>query len=466
MRHFMFADIKIGNRKSLTIRLLVSLFLVLSSVSVIRAQSALIPELDLEDAVKEAFGNNPQIKVSESKTRIAEAQIKEARTGKQPSVLVTQSAIRSNNPVFVFGSLLEQGRFGASNFAVDSLNHPSGLFNFRSSIEATIPILDQNQTRSRITRSEINKKRTELNQESVRQQLRFDVIRSFYGAIVSKEMLQVNREAVRSARANRKKAKDMVELGMTTNADFLAAEVELSNADQLQLESESNLITSMAALNVTLGDEPDLERVLTGSLPEKFFPIESQEDLIRIAFENRPDYQIAELNVESAASQLKSIKDQKLPRVDAFGNFGYSSPYAIDGSSDYTVGVKLTFTLYDAGRNARIEQSSEGETVARLEKEQLGNQIRLEVIRALQNHKTAGSGIKVYIQTIAHAEEALRIVQDRYTHGLTTFNEVINRESALVRARQGLLAARFRHYLSYASVLLATGRLTGVGAFE
>ncbi len=215
-----------------------------------------------------------------------------------------------------------------------------------------------------------------------------------------------------------------------------------------------------------MGDKADLEREYTGTLKEIYFPVEEQDELIRIAFENRPDKKRAEIAAQNSREQTKSIKNQKLPSVNAFGNFGYSSPYVANGSTDYTVGVSLTYTLFDAGRKARIEQAATGENLADLQTEQLNNQIRLEVIRASQNYKTARAKIQVSIKSITQAEEAVRIIQDRYKFGLTTFNEVLRAESALVRAKHNLLNARFEYYISYASIMLATGRLTDVRAFE
>ncbi|CAN5434686.1 TolC family protein [soil metagenome] len=442
------------------------LTIVFASVVAVTAQSIIPPKLALDEAIDKAITNNPQTRVSDSRLRIADLKIKEAKTGRQPFFQFSQSVIQSNNPVFVFGSLLEQGRFGASNFAINSLNNPSGLTNFRSLVSGQMPIFDQRQTKARVDLASTAKSQAELQAEAVRQQLRFDVLRNFYGAVLGKEMLMVNDEALRSAEANRKKTKDMVDVGMTTDADFLAAEVELANAGQQKIESESSLTVTTAALNLLLGDKPALEREIVGDLQEKYFPVDDQDELIRMAFANRPDYLSSELAIKKSQRQSKAVKDLNLPKVDAFGNFGYSSPYIANGSTDYTVGVSLTYTLFDAGRKARAEQAAEAVTLAESEKQVLANQISLGVVQAFQAHKTAKAKIEVSIKSITQAEGSLRIVQDRYKFGLTTFNEVIRSESALVRAKHNLLTARYEYYVSYASLLLATGRLTDVRLFD
>jgi outer membrane protein TolC len=446
-------------------RLVGVIYFVLISIFPVDAQVSFPYSLSLDSAVEKALLNNPQTKIAESRLRTAELQLAEARTGKRPSLLFSQSTVRSNDPVFVFGTRLQQGRFTVSDFALNSLNNPAALTNIRFLVSGQMPLFDQHQTSSRIAVADTSKKQAELHAEAVGQHLRFDVIRAYYGVILGQEKLKVSDGAVRSAEANCKKTRDMADTGMTTEADYLAAEVELANAGQQKLEAHSELVVSKAALNLLLGDDPGVERFFTGDLQERFFWIEEQDALIRTAFASRPDYISAGLAVEKSHRETKAVKDLSLPRIDAFGNVGHSSPYIANGSTDYTVGVSLTYTLFDAGRKARQEQAAEAETHAEAEKQALANQIVMEVVKAYQAYLTAQQKIKVSIKSISQAEEALRIVQDRYKFGLTTFNEVIRAETALVRAKHNLLGARYEYYVAYASVLLATGQLTDVRAF-
>lgn len=439
---------------------------ILAMFSSVSSQNGVYRSLDLKTAVDKALDGNPITKIADSRIKIADSKIKEAATSKRPAVSFSQSIIGSNNPVFVFGSKLEQGRFGPADFSIDSLNNPNGLFNFRTQVNASIPLFDQRQARSGVALAETERRQTVLMAEAARQQLRYDVIRAYYGVVLERDLVKVAADAVKTAEANRKQTFDMVEVGMTTEADFLAAEVELANTGQRKLEAESQLITTLASLNLAIGEKPDTGHALTGELHERFFPIEEQPDLIRIALENRPDYQRALLDAEKSRIRLRSVRDLRLPRVDAFGNFGYSSPYIANGSTDYTVGINLTYNLVDPGRKARTERAVEEEALAGLELQNLENQIRLDVIRAVQSVRTSEAKIKVSIKSIAQSKEALRIVEDRYRIGLTTFTEVLRSGTALVRARQDLLNNRYEYYLSYARLLLATGRLDDVRWFS
>lgn len=441
--------------------------LLLFSIAALASGQGVFPApLKLESAVEKALDRNPQARLSGSKIALAEIKVKEAKTGMAPTVQFTQSVTRSNDPVFVFSSLLEQGRFKAANFALDSLNDPKGMVNFRSATEFRMPIFDQRQTSARVDRAEIAKQRAELEADAVRQQLRFNVIRSFYGTILAREMLNVSAQAVKAADANSKKSKDMSDIGMTTDADYLAALVERANVGQQKVEAESALVTSLAELNLSIGEKVNLEHDLIGDLQERYFPVDDQDALIRAAFQNRPDYLAAELAIQSGRRESKAIRDTRLPRVDVFSSVSYNSPYIANGSSDYMVGVSVSYSVFDAGRKYRIEEATEAETSAASEKQVLADQITFEVVRALQNYKTAKAKIEVSIRSIAQAEEALEIVQYRYGSGLSTFDRVVRSEAALVKARHDLLTARYEYLLGYASVLLATGQLRDVRMFD
>ena len=153
---------------------------------------------------------------------------------------------------------------------------------------------------------------------------------------------------------------------------------------------------------------------------------------------------------------------------------GKLTAYVLDGEMDNFIrlrapAIEIVATVAGEKRPlalAAVANSATGETIAGFEKENLADQIRLEVVRAAQNYRTARAKIQVSVKAIAQSEEALRIIHDRYDVGLTTFAEVLQAEAMLVRSKFNLLRARYEYLISYAAVLLATGRLTDAGVFE
>ncbi len=77
--------------------------------------------LTLSQAVEIALAKNPLIRATAARRELADAQLAVALATRMPFLQASESVTTSNNPVFVFGSLLEQGRFGANNL-VSSLS--------------------------------------------------------------------------------------------------------------------------------------------------------------------------------------------------------------------------------------------------------------------------------------------------------------------------------------------------------
>jgi outer membrane protein TolC len=92
--------------------------------------------MPLKDAVRHALAANKSMAVSTSDRSAAERRVVEARSGNLPKVNYSESWTRSDNPVFVFSSLLTQHQFGEQNFQVSPLNRPDFLNNFQSQLTA------------------------------------------------------------------------------------------------------------------------------------------------------------------------------------------------------------------------------------------------------------------------------------------------------------------------------------------
>jgi outer membrane protein TolC len=326
-------------------------------------------------------------------------------------------------------------------------------------------LFDQRQTETRTAQARIAQQEADQQTEMAAQQLRFAVIRTFYGLLLAQARLEVSDEAVKTAEADVKRARDTFESGLVVQSDLLAAEVQLSEFRQQQIQAKGDLVTAIAALNTAIGLPVERPQQPLGELVERSFPTETVEALSEQALRDRPDYQRAVLSTRASEVRSRGARGEWLPRVDAFVNAGASGRYVAGGSGDYAAGASITFNVFDAGRKARIDQSRAAESIATAQQEQLANQIRFEVMRAYQQYVSARERMAVVAQVTAQATETLRMVQDRYHAGLTTITELLRAQTALVRARSDVLAARYEQYVGYANVQLAAGRLKDVGAF-
>jgi outer membrane protein TolC len=451
--------------------LLLSFAVAGQSASVFAQDTGNSPQADSQEAitlpmaVEIALRTNPLTRATVSGRQIADAQLAEARASRLPQVQLSETFTNGNNPVFVFGSLLEQARFTQQNLNLPSLNNPDPLTNFRVGVTVKAPVFDQRQAATRIKRAKLGQEQVSAQTSQVEQQVRFETLRAFYGLLLAQAKKEVSDEAIKLAEADVKLSRDRAEAGTAVVSDLLAAEVQLAEARQQVIQTAGEIVTAEAALNTALGLPVSTPRKIAGELIEKNIDVAGQEELLRLAVERHPDLNRAALITRSVEAQVTGARNEYLPRVDVFANFGASRHNFASGSGDYLVGASVTFNLFDAGRSARIAEARAAANLAASQQEHLTNQIRLEVVRAHQQYVSARERLKVAGRIIGQAVEALRIVQDRYQEGLTTITEVLRAETTLVRARLNVLSSRYDYYVGYASVMLATGRLSDVQAF-
>ncbi len=111
--------------------------------------------LSLSEAVQMGLQQNPQIEASAASKGAADTRIEQARSGRLPQVTYSESFQRSDNPVFVFGSLLTQHQFTQDNFDLGSLNKPNFLNNFQSQIRVNQTLYDFGRTKAQVRSAEL-----------------------------------------------------------------------------------------------------------------------------------------------------------------------------------------------------------------------------------------------------------------------------------------------------------------------
>ncbi|MCI0479566.1 TolC family protein, partial [Candidatus Uhrbacteria bacterium] len=141
----------------------------------------LVATLTLREAVGEALAKHPSIAAADARQNVATAREAEARAMRLPRVDVSETVMRSNNPVFVFGSLLEQGEFSQQHFDPAFLNAPDAMTNFRTSITARYAVFDRFRTMTSITQGRNGVERADLEIEETRQRVRSEAIARYYG---------------------------------------------------------------------------------------------------------------------------------------------------------------------------------------------------------------------------------------------------------------------------------------------
>ena len=216
--------------------------------------------MSLNDAVRLALDKNKSIEASSAANKAAETRISEARSGLLPKVNYSESWARSDNPVFVFSSLLTQHQFGTQNFQIGPLNHPDFLNNFQSQLTADQVLYDAGQTKHAVRSAELTKDITSEEGRRTQMEVIAGVVRAYYDSLLSADQLNATGQAMRSAEADLERAQAIRSAGMSTDVDTLSIRVHLAGVREQQIRREADVDVARAALNDAIGLPLDTHR--------------------------------------------------------------------------------------------------------------------------------------------------------------------------------------------------------------
>jgi outer membrane protein len=436
-----------------------------AAVSLLVVSTAWAQPLTLREAAAEALSRNPQTAAAAAEVDAARARLNQARAAWLPLVDASANSSRSDNPVFVFASLLEQGRFAPQYFDPAFLNAPPVFRNDRLTLNVKYALFDQLRRFDMNAQARQGVTRAHSAAEETRQRVLADVIARFYGVTVADQRRIVAGEAVRAGEAAAKATRDKAQQGLVVESDRLSAEVQLAQFRQQEIEAQGDADVARAALAMTL-QRPLLQQIsVDTTLPTGEFPPIDITAATEQAVKTRGEIASADAGRAAAELGLRTARGSILPRVDAYASWGASGSTFGHRNSDHTMGLVASFDVFDGGKYARISEARAGLEGAKAMQAMMRDKVVMETVTAWHRANAARQQLEVAATAAQQAEAAARIVQDRYENGLTTITEELRAQTALVGARLALLAARHQYITGYAELLRATGGLHDIDPF-
>jgi len=418
--------------------------------------------LSLQQAVKIALEKNPLRKVALADTKVASADVRQARSVLMPRLTFSETATRGNDPVYVFGSRLRQQRFTAADFALNKLNTPSPFGNFSTRFGGSWNLFDSFSSWHGVSRAKEMNEAAVHQLERTDQEIVFRVVDAYYGALLASKQLEVAEQAAKTAQAIMDRSQARFDSGLVVESDLLTAKVRMAARQQELIRARNNLDLARAQLSTAMGVPADSSFQPTEALAQRTLPVPVLQEVEKQALVNRPDLKRIQSEEAAQRQSVAIAKSSFGPRVNAFAGWEMDNPTFVagGGGNNWLGGLEVQFDIFQGGAK-RAELSRERALQERVTatKQVASDGVRLEVRRAYYNLDSARQEVEVARATIAQAQESLRINQDRYDGGLTTITDLLGAEEATRRSQTDYWEAVYRFHTSYASLELASGTL-------
>jgi outer membrane protein len=430
---------------------------------VLQASAGTPLQLTLTEAVRLALEESPDAQLARADHDLARARLRQSRSSWLPHVRLSESYGRGNNPLFVFGSLMEQGVIGPEHFAPSYLNDPPEIENFRTSLTIEIPLFDQLRRVTTTGQARLGAERAAYEHEAARQQLRLETIRLYAGVLLAAKVAEVAGESVASAAADVEAIRQRVESGLLVESDLLAASVQLAELRAQEIRAIGDQAIAEAALRAVINLPPASKIELASELrlpPDQTTVTEILSDTAR-----RPELEAARIDAAAARLEVRKERGSYLPRLDAFAIAGGSGASLRDYHGDRLYGVTLSFDILRPGRDGSVAASLAQQRAAEAQQRRVENESSVEIVSAWQDLEVARQRLQVSTEALGQARETMRIVRDRYEAGLLTVTEQLRAQAALSRAAVAVHSAHHETITAHARLLRATGRLENVDDF-
>jgi outer membrane protein len=417
--------------------------------------------LTLGQAVDIALERNPQHKASLAEHRAAAASVREVQSAYFPRLTFSETAVASNDPVFVFGARLRQNRFTTADFALNQLNNPAAIGNFTTRLGLEWLVFDSFLTAAKARQAAHQSAASSQRLARADQLIIFRVIQAYYGVLFAARQLEVAEHAASTAEAVLDESRARFEAGSTVESDYLTAQVDAASRRQELARAHNALALAHSQLNLTMGitaahDYQATEPPAAGDLNPPDLP----EAEVR-ALKERPDLKESREEVTAGEAGVQAAKSSFGPRVNVFAGSQLDNinPFG-NGGSNWTAGAELQFDIFPGGqKSAGLSRERANLEHAQALQQIAENNVRLDVRRAWYDFDFARQSVAVTRTAKAQAEEALRIVGNRYQAGMTTITELLRAEDTARAAGINYWEAEYRSSTTFAALELAMGVL-------
>jgi outer membrane protein len=416
--------------------------------------------LTLEQAVETATRNNPGLKAADAQVDAADAGVLRSASGFLPKVTASEIWSKTDNPLMVLGTKLNQEIVSPADFNPAVINNPGPLSNYNTRLSVMQPLFNGGKEYLGRAQAKLARDASVQDRERARQETVYNVIKAYYGLLVAKEYNKVALQSLETSEANVKLADARYRAGAVLQSDLLRAKVQLAEVKEMLTRSENGIRLAAAGLNFAMGVPQGAEYEIAGSLEEQELKGDMTAALSEAA-SRRPDLIAMDLNRRNAEKSVSQARADYLPSLNLMGQVDWNSDHAAgDDARSWAVMAVLQWNLFDGlVTRSKVKEALATSGKTRSLEAQTRAAVELQTRQAFYNVTASLDRISATASSVQEAEEGLRIVQKRYETGMTPFVDVLGAESALIRARTNALQALYDNNVAQAELKLAKGTL-------
>ena len=302
----------------------------------------------------------------------------------------------------------------------------------------TIPIYQGGQIVNGVKLADIRKSMQEEAYRLTRNEVLANVVNTYNKILQLRELRTASISSVDALEQQLRNIRLMTDAGRVARVDLLKVEVQLANERQRLLSINEGLSTSLETLQYLMGKrEPVLstEVTLSDSLAMSDYLSPAFDQAMETGKKNRPEYLLAEKNLQEAGVSRSISKGKLLPTIAGFG--GYIDQYGFNpwyGEANWFTGVNVSIPIFEKPLYADVARDTVLEKKAGERLRAVQDRLRLDILSALSSLKESRNRVLTSRTATEQAKESFRIEELRYQSGAGAVVDMLLAQAAYMTA--------------------------------
>ncbi len=403
----------------------------------------------VQEAVQYALRHNSDARMAVERIKAADADIKGAKAAFYPQLDLSTEYSRTNNPMYSFGNILNQGMFTDT---ID-FNDPGTTDVIQTKATVKYRFYNGGHDQAALDSADERGRAAMHEQAAIRSRLEFEVVRAFCTLVQAEETIRARQAAVAAIDASLAVARARFEEGSLLKEDLLNLEVQQSRAQEQRIQAQHGLNLAQRGFLHLLGLNGTSVRLDPAVIPDQAIPVERD-------VRNRPELAGMTATIKAQEALVRQARSGNYPTAEAFGSYQVDKGLELeDGSGNsWTTGVRLNYTLFNGQQTAAATGRAEALLrAAREQQRKMELAFNLEMEQAALALNQEEERLKVTGKMVEAATESARLARLRFKAGTLLASELINTENRLTDARLSHALATASRKIALADLRWAVG---------
>ena len=364
----------------------------------------------LSEYMLKVFKNNHDLKIAELKIKEGEQIVKQSIANELPQIGLSGNVERV---------LRASDQYFGPNMLIPNFSQTNLLFPISASYEFDIWGLNRTKTKSIQKQLDIVKEEERAKYITVTA----NFAAAYYNLIKCDKLIKIQEELLKTQNEILRLTKIKFEAGKCPVTEVIEQEKlqKTFDEDLNTLKKERALIEEELRFVLADPEINQIEDISQKEIPLVYFPSQIPSDII----ESRPDYLMAQKNIERMGLDVKVAKKNFLPRFIIFGQFGFNA-YRLSNLFNNnallsSVGVAPVLDIFTGGRKLAYlrYKKYEYEEALELYKKTVLTSYK-EVNDALVSAKIYAENLKSALERLELEDKNYEIAQNLYSSGKGT----------------------------------------------